>query len=245
MGAVRRVDAAVRCADELATKLSPTVIAYGELELAFRFYNEMLFGNDLPSCLITLQGGRRRVLGHYCCDRFGETRGNGGADEIRLNPQYFRTSGPTRVMQTFVHEMTHHWQAHNGRCGRGGYHNKQWGGKMKAIGLYPSNTGAAGGREIGRQMMDYVIEGGRFETVTRELLDAGFAPSYYQRDEVELQIGGGLRRDGTPGWSGKRVKFSCPVCPETNAWGKFSLHLVCGICSSRMRSCQPGNGRAA
>ena len=39
--------------------------------------------------------------------------------------------------------MTHVWQHQHGKPSSRGYHNREWAAKMKAIGLQPSNTGAA------------------------------------------------------------------------------------------------------
>jgi hypothetical protein len=45
---------------------------------------------------------------------------------------------------------------------------------MKAIGLYPSNTGAPGGRETGHQMQHYIVSGGRFAEVFAALAATGW-----------------------------------------------------------------------
>jgi hypothetical protein len=34
---------------------------------------------------------------------------------------------------------------------------------MKEVGLYPSSTGAVGGKETGQRMSDYIIDGGPFD----------------------------------------------------------------------------------
>ena len=81
----------------------------------------------------------------------------------------------TRFLSTLVHEMTHLWQHHCGKPGRGRYHNRQWAERMKAIGLHPSRTGKAGGEETGDCMNHYIVPGGPFEVAANELLMAGFA----------------------------------------------------------------------
>ena len=45
-----------------------------------------------------------------------------------------------------MHEMAHLEQHHFGKPSRAGYHNKQWAGMMKAVGLIRSDTGAPGGQ---------------------------------------------------------------------------------------------------
>jgi hypothetical protein len=56
-----------------------------------------------------------------------------------------------------VHEMVHVWQHAFGKPSAGGYHNKQWAAKMKAVGLQPSSTGYVGGKETGQRVTHYVI----------------------------------------------------------------------------------------
>src|SRR2546430_12513985 len=72
--------------------------------------------------------------------------------------------------------MAHLWQHHFGTPPRGGgyYHNREWAAKMKEIGLYPSSTGAAGGKETGQNMSHYVIAGGAFATACAALVSDGF-----------------------------------------------------------------------
>jgi hypothetical protein len=45
---------------------------------------------------------------------------------------------------------------------------------MQEIGLTPSATGAAGGKQTGQQMIDYVTSGGSFEREIRALLESRF-----------------------------------------------------------------------
>ena len=129
------------------------------------------------------------------------------------------------TMSTLVHEMAHQWQYQFGTPSRGGYHNKEWGRKMKEVGLHPSNTGLPGGRETGQQMTHYVVAGAPFE--------AAFAamPAEY----------------GIPWTSGaaaaipvakkpeSKVRFSCHGC-GANAWGKPGLLIKCQPCDLDMAS---------
>ena len=73
-------------------------------------------------------------------------------DEIALNPSHFRDRSTEQSLSTLVHEMTHLEQHHFGKPSRAGYHNKQWAGMMKAVGLIPSDTGAPGGKEVGQKV---------------------------------------------------------------------------------------------
>jgi hypothetical protein len=204
------------------TTSDPTFVAYEEMRVAFRHYNETLFEKRLPDCLITLSKLRRGVSGHYARSRFVRLDDSGThTDEIALNPQHFRERDLARVLQTLVHEMVHGWQNHFGTPSRRGYHNKEWGLKMKAIGLYPSSTGAPGGAETGQRMGDYPIVGGPYERVTAALLADGFTLTWALPAEGEKQSGG------------KRCKYVCPACGLA-AWAKSDAELTCTKCAAPM-----------
>lgn len=158
----------------------PTEEAYAELQNAYDFYNARLFGDRLPPCLITLQR-EKATMGYFSSKRFVRLQDGRQTDEIAMNPAYFAIVPMTEVLQTLVHEMVHLWQQHFGRPSRTCYHNTQWANKMESLGLMPSETGQPGGKRTGQKMGDYVIPGARFERVTRELLESGFAISWLDR----------------------------------------------------------------
>lgn len=157
----------------------PTEEAYAELQYAYDFYNNALFGDQLPPCLITFQR-QKKTFGYFSKNRFGRRDGR-KTDEIALNPGYFAVVPMVEVLQTLVHEMVHLWQEHFGKPSRACYHNAQWADKMESLGLMPSDTGLPGGKRLGQSVADYVIPGGRFEAVTKELLASGFAISWLDR----------------------------------------------------------------
>ena len=214
----------------------PTDVAHAELQHAFVFLNLRLFQSQLVDALITLQRKNPRCLGYFSANRFGNTRVADVVDEIAMNPQHFKVE-PIEILQTLAHEMVHMWQAHYGaRKSKKAYHNAEWGAKMEAIGLMPSNTGEPGGKKTGQQMMDYVIPGGLFERAARELVDGGFRPTYYDRDQPKPKGGAGAPEgDGgdeeaePASSSGKRKKWVCPSCAG-QAWGKAGFRLKCFEC---------------
>lgn len=229
----------------------PTEKAYGELEQAYDFFNEKLFDNQLPNCVIILHR-KNRTYGYFCAERYINKEGK-TADEIAMNPAFFSVVPVEEIMQTLVHEMAHQWQQHFGTPGRRGYHNKEWGDKMESIGLMPSSTGKPGGAKTGEQMMDYIIENGRFEIALKNLLTEEFTISWSDRHPPIETIRQIIKEDGIEAVSDMleswgvsinendeveailpqpkptRVKFTCPAC-SSNAWGKPSLNLICGDC---------------
>jgi hypothetical protein len=225
--------------------IEPTKETYDQFQEAYSYFNRALFDGELPNCLITLQRSRRSY-GYFCGDRFGRTDGL-VTDEIALNPRYFHVRPVDQVLSTLVHEMTHLWQHHRGKPGRGSYHNREWAARMKAIGLYPSSTGKEGGQETGDCVSHYIAPGGPFEVAAQELLMSGFAITWTEKppEATEAPIEGAEGPEG-PGQelkkpkSGKRVKYTCPVC-RLNAWARHRIQLVCG---SDMTPMEPAPSKA-
>lgn len=156
--------------------------SYSLFEDAYRFFNQRLFDNALPVCLITYQR-QARLMGYVAFKRWVNNEGK-FVDELAINPAYFANYPLISILQTLCHEMVHVWQEHFGKPSRGGYHNVEWATKMQSVGLMPSSTGESGGATIGQMMSDYVIEGGAFEHACQELLDSGFKLKWY--DTVQM-----------------------------------------------------------
>lgn len=231
-----------------ASKLTPTVQAYTELQGAFDHYNARLFDGAIPPVLITMQR-EKRTYGYFSSRRFAHRTIKETTDEIAINPCYFGVVPLLEILQTVVHEMAHAWQYHHGTPGRRGYHNKEWADKMEAIGLMPSSTGKPGGARTGEHMADYPIECGPFMQATAELLATGFQVSWLDRfppsmpaaaptgalDAGEAATAGPAELSGLaellepPASANRsnRVKYRCPEC-GAQVWGKPALRLLCG-----------------
>ena len=233
--------------------MKPTETAYLELQQAYDYFNQHLFDNSLPNCLITLQR-EKRAYGYFSPERFIKRDGQ-KTDEIAMNPAYFAICPPEEIMQTLVHEMTHLWQFHFGKPGRRGYHNKEWADKMESLGLMPSSTGKEGGKRTGDSMSDYIIKDSLFDQMCQSLLTSDFriswADKYPVREKIQEAIENGTIEDisdelevwgveiienedgeiiiDMPEPVPTRHKYSCPQC-AVNVWGKPTLNLVCGDC---------------
>lgn len=223
------------------TEVRPTRAVARGFQGAFDHFNEVLFDGQLPQCLITLRTfGKAR--GYFSGGRFVAI----GDDveivhEIALDPKQFMDRTALEVLSTLAHEMAHAWQHDFGKPSRNGYHNKEWGSKMKDIGLYPSDTAQPGGKETGQRVSHYIVEGGRYETVATEWLKtADFKGTDWSDVEGWLDLSPSKRKALLPtgaagtlptrkaptGKSGKRTKYSCVAC-GTNAWGKGGIRLYC------------------
>jgi predicted SprT family Zn-dependent metalloprotease len=151
--------------------MHPTSETYQSLEIAFDHFNRALFDNELPRVVFTVQR-KKGVMGYFAPERWGNIDGE-RCHEISINPSYIANSRLIEVMQTLVHEMAHCWQFSFGSPSKDHYHNKEWAYKMIQIGLMPSSTGEPGGAIIGRNMGDYIVEGGKFLNAFSALNDNG------------------------------------------------------------------------
>ena len=164
---------------EMQTKPQPTLTMYTFIQNAYDFFNDRLFGKQLPDCMFTFQR-EKSVMGYFASDRWaGEN--NITVHEIALNPSYFITHRPVELMQTLVHEMCHLWQHEFGTPSQRTYHNKEWADKMESIGLMPSSTGQPGGKRTGQKMSDYPIKNGAFYFQCIVFAQSGFHLPYYDR----------------------------------------------------------------
>lgn len=192
--------------------------AYGELQTAYNFFNEKLFGGQLPHCLITLQR-KNRARGYFSPERFASVDMS-IVDEIAMNPMHFESRTVTETLSTLVHEMVHLWQQHFGKPSRSAYHNAQWGDKMEQIGLMPSDTGKEGGKRTGQQMTHYIIQNSCFGIECEKLLATGLKITWMDRATQKKK-------------QAPRAKYHCDMC-NSNVWGKGGLMIMCMACEQEM-----------
>ncbi len=199
--------------------MKPTKDTYFFFQEAYDFYNEFLFNNELPGCVITLQR-KKNCAGYFHGDTWKSDISETLSDEIALNPDTFESRSNHIVLSTLVHEMLHLKQHHFGNPSRTGYHNKQWARYMEDVGLMPSSTGEEGGKKTGQKMTHYIIPGGKFEEVTKVLLDRGYTiPWKFIFEDAEKSK---KKR-------ASKTKYTCPDC-GLNAWGKPDIDIICGSC---------------
>jgi hypothetical protein len=181
---------------------TPTEQTYVPLLEAFNHFNRALFAGALPNCLITLQRDSKGY-GYFHANKFAAIGSDAKADEIALNPAHFRVRTPKDTCSTLIHEMCHLWQAHFGKPSRAGYHNQEWATAMRAIGLEPSSTGAAGGKSTGYTVSHLIIDDGPFDLAFRAFEASGWT------------VGWGdpfTRGDDARKPAKKRHTYICPGC---------------------------------
>ncbi len=219
------------------TDNKPTIDQFNKYQELFDILNERLFHGDVPSVILNFSR-KAHTYGFFSPDRW--SNGDTNTHEISLNPDKFDRDFRL-VLSTLAHEMCHLWQHACGVPSRGRYHNREWGAKMKEIGLYPSDTGKEGGIEVGDKVSHYIIEGGAYDTLYKEFENSAKFPwllaSVLGLGDI---VTGGKGIEGTEGGvegNGKgkkrvnsKVKYSCPAC-NANVWGKSGLAVTCTLCN--------------
>jgi predicted SprT family Zn-dependent metalloprotease len=208
--------------------MKPTEEQYAAYQYLFDFLNERLFDNELPACMLTFSDRNKKIEGHFAVDSWQKNQQT--VHEISLNPEYVKSHTLPEVLAVLAHQMVHVWQVERGQPSRNGYHNREWAGKMKAIGLTPVSTSEADGeeKETGQQISQRVKPGGRFEQAYQALASGSTIP---------FQTFGELagRERGT----GEREKYSCAGCGQ-NIWAKPGVKALCGQCGLAFESEQNG-----
>ena len=207
---------------------------YATLDDAYSFFNDMLFENKLPQCVIVLQRKGKNNLGYFHPERFAnrsqmnkkmssKSKSKKKIDtvsELSLNPDKFLWQTDKDILSVLVHEMTHVWQHSFGlKKSKNGYHNKEWGNKMKEIGLYPSNTGEKDGKETGQQMHHYIIKTGKFDLHVQQLLKT----KHLEWNSLPIASKSSVKKN--------KSVYQCPSC-EAKVWGKPSMNIICSDCET-------------
>lgn len=209
----------------------PTKDIYTALDKAFIYFNERLFDDKLPGCIITWQH-RRRAYGYFAGDTWKEVGGNAVTDEIALNPDKLSDRPLEYVLSTLVHEMVHMWQHHFGKPSSNNYHNLQWAEMMESVGLIPSDTGQQGGKRTGYRMTHYIEAGGPFDKACKKLIKAGYGIPWKSLTGESESEKDRQRREKR---RASKTKYICGGC-GLNAWAKPDVKLKCGECDIQMEA---------
>ena len=195
---------------------------YKNLDDAYQYFNKHLFEGKLNDSIITLNA-KGKTYGYHHFQKYTVKEDKNKISEIAFNPVTFENQEDIEVLQTLFHEMVHLWQHLFGNPPRRGYHDREWGNKMKEIGLYPSSTGSVGGKETGQSMGDYIIAGGQFEKVAGAFLLSG--------NKIIVSTSPEVKKDRKKNKT--REKFTCPSCFQA-AWAKKTAKIMCGDCEEHM-----------
>lgn len=199
--------------------IQPTKEQFDAYQASFGYFNERLFQNRLPEIILNFSR-RAKAYGFFAPDRW-TTQGDSPVvtHEISLNPTLMERD-PKELYSTLVHEMCHlEHHEHGEHLSKKGYHNKEWGGMMKAVGLYPSSTGLKDGPETGFRMTHYIVEDGLFERSFKDMPQSFLLP---WKGTNELSKSTPVQK--------KRAKYHCAACDFNVFSSKDGLLIKCGTC---------------
>lgn len=199
----------------------PTQGQFSRYAGMYNYFNRALFAGELSPVLLNFSR-KSGTYGFFAPERW--TSGKVRVHEISLNPEHLGRSAMA-VAATLVHEMVHAWQSEHGTPGRGGYHNAEWGAKMRIVGLVPSSTGQPGGKATGDRVSHYIETGGAFERAFVAMPPELFLPwaSFVESTKSK-------------GRGSSKVKYTCEGC-DSNVWGRPGLNVRCDDCD---RTFEPG-----
>lgn len=210
--------------------MEPALAQYTAYQLAFNHFNEKLFGNGLPACMLSFS--RRRSSSHtlFTSELWHEKAGP-VTPEISLNLKQLGEGALIEATATLVREMVHLWQEKYGHPSCKGYYNREWAKKMATIGLIPTATGLPGGKRTGKGLKHYIEANGQFELAFQQMPKSCLWPF------LPAAIEGGKNK----GYSEKEM-YQCPGC-GIKVWGKGGLGLVCecgGVLADKSGEAKPG-----
>lgn len=164
---------------------------YDVLELIFHRFNDDLFESalgerlDFNDIIFTLER-KNKQIGLLSYRQFKKVE-DGEATfkhEISLNPEYFAIAPKIDVLRVFCQELTRLYRYVHGekKKMKTDYYDEYFGEYMMTIGLHPSNTGAFGGKEVGKKMSSYILPDGKFLKVCNALVEDGIILNWFDVD---------------------------------------------------------------
>lgn len=217
---------------------TPTEEQFLALNGAYQYFNQKLFNNQLPGCILNFSR-KKNTHGFMAPQRWrrvGEEEYS--THEISLTPLTLYRP-PIDVFSTLVHEQVHLWQWEFGSPSRSGYHNKEWSYKMEKLGLMPSDTGKPEGKRTGQRMTHFIIQNGLYAQAFNTMPEKFKLPFTSLEGDVFNSLINGTK-DGEEDKktakfrklrppSRSKTKYSCRSC-KANVWGKPELKIICGDC---------------
>ncbi|MBW4590117.1 hypothetical protein G7B40_039885 [Aetokthonos hydrillicola Thurmond2011] len=183
--------------------ISPNLVLWGSYEQAFEYFNEKLFENRLPPCILNLNA-KGRSWGYFKKDIWKGEKDT-PHHEICLNPWLLSQEGDL-IFQMLVRCMVHLWEHTHGEPSKiTRYCSVEFTQKMQEIGLPCEEA-------CGLNLKHKVDENGKYAAV-RPVAIRDFFPL---QSQVELEK---PRKT--------RIKYECPMCgfsAMASSRGKLFCH---------------------
>ena len=137
--------------------MKPTQAQFDAYQHTFDYFNHKLFADTLPDCMLRFDRQGKGLEGLF--NPAGWEKGTQAMPEICLKFRNLKENTNREVTALIVRGMVHLWQAQHGSPSRKGYYNREWAEKMEAIGLIPSDTGEAKGKQTGYGIKPIALTG--------------------------------------------------------------------------------------
>lgn len=204
-----------------------------ELYRCFDIINDEKFNSDLPRPVITIQKGKKNVLGHFTLDKVWVNKAdaeNGVAPEntphiayheLNLDPCHFDRP-VEEIIGTLIHEMCHYANRLAGiKDCSGRHHNKKFKVLAEEIGfIVEKGKGVGYGyTTLSDELREFVLEVVCPDDSVFEYFRAGIA-----KDD---------KGDSKKERNKTMFKFTCPQCGQV-AKAKNGVVIKCGYCDIGM-----------
>jgi len=204
--------------------VAPSIEIATELQHAFDFFNNKLFGGKLEPVIFS-NCRLKKSKGYFWPKQWARRKDvKGKVHEIGLDFARLHGENDKAVLSTLVHEMAHLADEQNGTAPKKPYHGKTWVAFMQMVGLTPVILDAKGmptGKLTGPNSTHEIDKGGKYELAYDELAKTGFKLSWASEAVIEPE-----KKSKGKKKAGAKAKHTCPKC-GVNAWGKPTLHLYC------------------
>lgn len=165
---------------------TPTDEVSQELQRAYAYFNNALFGGTLPDTIVLSYQRESNSFGFFRKRQYVH-RSRQETGELALNPSWLAVRSLTESLATMVHAMCRLQQSLVGQHqSRPSYHNRELATYLKQVGLLPRVDGDPDGKETGHRVGHVIEDGGPFDVACRKLLAEGFAFSWVDRHAAAL-----------------------------------------------------------
>lgn len=199
---------------------------------AFDWLNDRLFDGTLSRPMLCISRNSSIIGGYFSDGKWHNEQGV-KVHEIAINSNHMDGEDIVKLMHILVHEMVHQWQYEFGKPTRSGYHNKQW--IEKAVGLGLNGVNDKGEKnKPGQAVKTDLRSGGLAESAIADLPeDAIFPWMTVNLESPDPPKPGAPAQPPVEKRSGKRNKYTCPVC-GLNVWAKSGANIACLDCDKSL-----------
>jgi len=165
---------------------TPTDEVSHDLQRAYRYFNDALFGGTLPKNIVLSYQRESQSFAFFRRRQYLHLS-QLETDEIAVNPAFLPVRTLRESLASLCHQMVR--LQHSRVCtkhSRPSYHNRELAHYLKLVGLLPRVGGDPSGKETGYRVGHVIVDGGPFDVACSRLLAEGFAFTWIDRYPAAL-----------------------------------------------------------